>query len=172
MGNSGCILWEKTSELRNADWEVGSFENLWLPVKECNIIADSVRIMCTGSRPGAKMFSFVTELRSPETSTCATFVLTPWQDSFYFGWGRKNCVAYKHNSPDIKNVQPHKPPLPFVWCHIRLHTCLKSLKGVGAMLSWRCVKILLWSIIPGSKLNEMNAVNFWISSKVHQVWEA
>jgi hypothetical protein len=68
-----------------------------------------------------KTLSFVTELRSPETSIYATFVSTPRQDSFYFGRGRKNhagvnCVAYKHNSPDIKNVQPHSPPLPFVWC--------------------------------------------------------
>jgi hypothetical protein len=127
------IMSEKNSGLRSADWEVGSFETLWLPVKECNIIADSVRIMCTGSRPGGKMLSFVTELPSPETSIYATFVPTPQQDSFYFGRRRKNhcgvnCVAYKHNSPDIKNVQPHNPPLLFVlvWCVISVSTCVFS----------------------------------------------
>jgi hypothetical protein len=45
MGNSGFILWEKNPGLRSAGWEVGSFGTLWLPVKECNIIAESVRIM-------------------------------------------------------------------------------------------------------------------------------
>jgi hypothetical protein len=33
--------------------EVWSFGTLWLPVKEFNIIAESVGLMCTGSHPEA-----------------------------------------------------------------------------------------------------------------------